>query len=224
MFRGAGAGVVSAALDAQLAQGAQALGLALDAPVRAQLLAYLDELGKWNSAYNLTAIRTPSEMVTRHLLDSLAVLPLVAAQAAAGARILDVGSGGGMPGIVLAIARPDWQLTLLDSNGKKARFLRHLARTLRLANVEVAETRVEAWTPPAPYALITSRAFASLADFVTLTRPLLAPGGVWVAMKGKLDEAELAAAAATVEIREIRALSVPGLREDRHAVVAGHKP
>lgn len=215
---------MSAGLDTQLARGIEALELTLDATVRKQLLAYLDELSKWNSAYNLTAIRTPSEMVTRHLLDSLTVLPVVAAYAGDGARILDVGSGGGMPGVMLAIARPDWQLTLLDSNGKKARFLRHLVRTLQLANVEVAESRVEAWAPPAPYALITSRAFASLADFVTLTQPLLAPGGVWVAMKGKLDEAERAAAADAVEIREIRALSVPGLREDRHAVVAGPKP
>lgn len=215
---------MSVGLDAQLARGLEALGLALDVAARKQLLAYLDELSKWNSAYNLTAIRTPSEMVTRHLLDSLALLPVIAAYVGDGARVLDVGSGGGMPGIMLAIARPDWRLTLLDSNGKKARFLRHLQRVLPLANVEVAEARVEAWTPPAPYAAITSRAFASLADFVSLTRPLLAPGGVWVAMKGKLDEAELAAAAAAVEIRETRALSVPGLREDRHAVVAGPKP
>lgn len=210
-------------LDTMLARGITYLKLDISAAQRAGLLAYLDELGRWNSAYNLTAIRTPSEMVTKHLLDSLAVLPVIAAAVPAGARLLDVGSGGGMPGIPLAIARPDWQVTVLDSNGKKARFLRHLVRTLALANVEVAECRVEAWRPAAPYQAIVSRAFAALADFVAPTRFLLAPGGVWVAMKGKLDDAELAAVPAAVEIREIRALSVPGLPEERHAIVAGVK-
>lgn len=207
-------------LDRQLRQGIAELGVELPAEAPAQLLRYLDELSRWNSAYNLTAIRTPSEMVTRHLLDSLALLPVLDAQLPGPARVLDVGSGGGMPGIPLAIARPQWQLTLLDSNGKKARFLRHVVRQLTLAGTAVAECRVEAHAPDAPYAAIVSRAFASLADFFTATGTLLAPGGVWVAMKGKLDAAERAAVPAAVTIREIRPLQVPGLREERHAVIA----
>lgn len=201
------------ALYAQLEAGVRALKLDLPAPVLQRLMAYQAELEKWNTAYNLTAIRTPSEMVTKHLLDSLAVLPW------AQGRVLDVGAGAGLPGLVLAIANPALSVTVLDSNGKKARFMRHAARTLGLANVEVAESRVEDWQAPA-YDRIVSRAFAALADFVGATRHLLAPGGQWLAMKGKLDTAELAAVPAAVEIRETRRLQVPGLDEDRHLIIA----
>ncbi len=200
-------------LQQQLEAGIRALKLELPAPVALRLMAYQAELEKWNSAYNLTAIRTPLEMVTRHLLDSLAVLPLVEG------RILDVGAGAGLPGLVLAIARPELSVTVLDSNGKKARFMRHAVRTLGLGNVEVAESRAEEWQAPG-YDQILSRAYASLADFFESTRHLLAPGGQWLAMKGKLDAAELAAAPAAVDIREIRRLHVPGLHEDRHVVIA----
>jgi 16S rRNA (guanine527-N7)-methyltransferase len=135
-------------------------------------------------------------------------------------RLLDVGSGAGLPGVPLAIAEPQLAVTLLDSNGKKARFLRHVQRTLGLSNIEVAEARVEEWQDAAGYDVVVSRAFAALADFFGLTRHLLAPGGQWLAMKGKLDDAELAAVPASVHIRETHRLQVPGLGEARHAVIA----
>jgi 16S rRNA (guanine527-N7)-methyltransferase len=205
----------SAALRQQLEQGLAALQLDLSAAAVQQLLDYRAELEKWNAAYNLTAIRLPSDMVTRHLLDSLALLPLLQ-----DGRLLDVGAGAGLPGLVLAICRPQLQVTVLDSNGKKARFMRHAIRALALDNAEVAEVRVEDWQPPRPYDAIVSRAFAQLGDFVAASRHLLAPGGQWLAMKGKLDKSELAAIPAAVEIREIRRLSVPGLDEERHVIVA----
>ena len=202
------------ALMAQLEAGVRALKLDLPASALQRLMDYQAELEKWNAAFNLTAVRRPSDMVTRHLLDSLAVLPLIPY-----GRVLDVGAGAGLPGLVLAIARPELQVTVLDSNGKKTRFMRHAVRTLALANVEVAEARVEEWQAP-PYDFIVSRAFAALADFVAATGPLLAPGGQWLAMKGKLDAAELAAVPAAIKIRETRRLQVPNLGEERHVVIA----
>lgn len=198
----------------RLRAGAHELGLTLSDNQLLQLMAYQAELLKWNSAYNLTAIRDPMQMVVRHLLDSLAVLPHVRG------RVLDVGAGAGLPGLVLAIAQPALDVTTLDSNGKKARFMRHAVRTLNLSNVEVIEGRVEAYQPIAPFDCIISRAFASLTDFFTQTAHLLAPGGQWVAMKGKLDTGELAAIPANIELRETHRLHVPGLNEDRHAVIA----
>ena len=177
---------------------------------------YLAELAKWNRAYNLTAIRDPDEMVTRHVLDSLAVLPHLHETAL---RLLDVGSGGGMPGLVLAIVRPQWQVTVLDGNGKKARFLRHAVRALGLSNVEVAEARVEAWHAPQPFDRIISRAFAALADFITLSEHLLAADGRWLAMKGKVAPAELEALPEGLVIEAIHPLEVPGLHEARSLVV-----
>lgn len=197
-----------------LEAGLRALGLDLPATAQTGLLAYLGELHKWNGAYNLTAVRDPQGMLVRHLLDSLTVLPLVSG------RVLDVGAGAGLPGIVLAIAKPALAVTVLDSNGKKARFMRHATRVLGLPNVEVEEARVEALEPADGYDCITSRAFASLADFFAATAHLLAPGGQWLAMKGKLEGSELAAVAGNVQIREIRRLQVPGLAEDRHVVIA----
>lgn len=188
--------------------------LGLDAALAEPLMAYLDELHKWNAAYNLTAIRETSEMVTRHLLDSLVVLPHVRG------RLLDVGAGAGLPGIPLAIANPALDVTVLDSNGKKARFMRHAQRTLGLANVAVVEARAEAFEAERPFDTIVSRAFASLSDFLVQTESLLAAGGQWVAMKGKLDPEELAQVPARFVIRETHRLQVPGLDEDRHAVVA----
>jgi len=188
--------------------------LGLDAALAEPLMAYLDELQKWNAAYNLTAIRDPGEMVTRHLLDSLVLLPHVRG------RLLDVGAGAGLPGIPLALANPALDVTVLDSNGKKARFMRHAQRTLGLANVAVAEARAEAYTAEQPFDTIVSRAFASLSEFFVQTETLLARGGQWVAMKGKLDSKELAEVPARFVIRETHRLQVPGLDEDRHAVVA----
>jgi len=199
-------------LKAQLASGLRQLGLEQGAVPA--LLAYLAELEKWNAAYNLTAVRDPTEMVTRHLLDSLVMAPHVSGP------LLDVGSGAGLPGIPLAIVRPELAVTVLDSNGKKARFLRHAVRTLKLGNVAVVEARVEEHRPQAPYAAITSRAFASLGDFFSLTGHLLAPDGQWLAMKGKLDDSETQDLPAGVGIVEIKNLKVPGLAEARHLVVA----
>ncbi|SFF56581.1 16S rRNA m(7)G-527 methyltransferase [Fontimonas thermophila] len=217
--RPAGSSVLApAALRAPLEAGLRALGQILPEDAIERLLAYLAELHKWNAAYNLTAIRDPRQMVTRHILDSLAVLPLMRG------RVLDVGAGAGLPGIVLAIGDPALHVTVLDSNGKKARFMRHAVRSLTLANVEVAEARVETYAAAAPFDRIVSRAFASLSEFVTLTASQLAPDGHWIAMKGRLDSAELAAVPANVTIREIRRLRVPGLNEERHAIIAARTP
>lgn len=188
--------------------------LRLPAALAAPLLAYLAELEKWNAAYNLTAIRDPREMVTRHLLDSLVMVPQVRGP------LLDVGSGAGLPGIPLAIARPELAVTVLDSNGKKARFLRHAVRALKLPNVAVVESRVEDYRPAQPFAVVTSRAFAALRDFFSLTGHLLAPDGQWLAMKGKLDDSEQQDLPAGVGIVEIKPLKVPGLAEARHLVIA----
>lgn len=207
---------------ARLARGLSALGVAYTEAQGVLLLRYLDELERWNAAYNLTAVRDRPGMILRHLLDSAAILPpLEDALSRPGATVLDVGSGPGLPGLVLAIlGPPDVPITVLDSNGKKARFLRHAVRTLGLSQVTVAEARVEAWRPPEPYTLITSRAFAALGSFFELTEPLLAPGGQWAAMKGKLTDQERSDCPARVHIREIIRLQIPGLHEDRHLVVA----
>ena len=209
---------------------------ALHLPVEAApgLLAFQAELEKWNFTYNLTAIRDPQEMVVKHLLDSLTVLPLLGREAGAGYggqgmgvmapsplfRILDVGAGAGLPCIPVAIVAPELHLTGIDSVGKKVRFMRHAQRTLGLSNFEPLEGRVEDLPATQLFDTITSRAFASLADFFTLTRHLLSPDGQWVAMKGKLTADELAGLPPDVELIETRSLSVPGLKEARHAVIA----
>ena len=195
--------------------------LKLDLALSGPLLAYLAELEKWNAVYNLTAVRNPVEMVTRHLLDSLAVLP--AMEGLAVSRLLDVGSGAGLPGIPLALARPQWHVALLDSNGKKARFLRHAVRTLGLTNASVIESRVE--TPDEQsqneplYDGIISRAFSSLGEFLTLTEPMLADGGHWLAMKGRVDDNEFASIPPFASAPRVVRLQVPGLREERHLVI-----
>jgi 16S rRNA (guanine527-N7)-methyltransferase len=199
-------------LETLLLRGLSALRI--DSSHAHSLLAYLEELQKWNAAYNLTAVREPAEMVTRHLLDSLVLLPYVKSP------LLDVGSGAGLPGIPLAIADPALQVTVLDSNGKKARFLRHAVRTLKLDNVAVVEARVEDYRPERPYAAITSRAFASLKDFLIGSEHLLAPDGHWLAMKGKLDHQETQHLPAGVGIVDIKPLQVPGLPEARHLIIA----
>ncbi|MDB5973015.1 MAG: rsmG [Hydrocarboniphaga sp.] len=197
-----------------LAEGIKTLGLSLPAEAPARLLAYQAELLKWNSAYNLTAIRDPQAMVTRHLLDSLSLLPLLN-----DGTLLDVGSGAGLPALVLAIARPELPVVALDSNGKKARFMRHAVRALHIDNARVIEGRVEDLASGETFPQIVSRAFARLADFVSLTRHLLAPGGQWVAMKGKLDAGERAALPADCQVQATHRLQVPGLNEDRHALL-----
>lgn len=201
---------------ALLERGLQALKL--DSSLAGPLQVYLAELEKWNAAYNLTAVRDPVEMVTRHLLDSLAVLDAIGEMPIG--SMLDVGSGAGLPGIPLALARPDWRIDVLDSNGKKARFLRHAVRALDLRNVNVIEARAEAHEPEDGYDAIISRAFASLADFVGATEHALADDGHWLAMKGRLDDNELAALPPIVSAPRVVRLHVPGLHEDRHLVIA----
>lgn len=199
-----------------LAEVCQALDLAIEDGALDRLLAYLALLQRWNATYNLTAVREPAEMLTQHLADCLAVVGPLRRQlgAASARRLLDVGSGGGLPGVVLAVLEPRWSVTCVDTVGKKAAFVRQVAVELGLRNLSAEHARVEALKLP-PFDLITSRAFASLADFVSLTRHLLAPAGVWAAMKGKTPEAELAALPGGVTVFHVERLQVPGLDADR---------
>jgi 16S rRNA (guanine527-N7)-methyltransferase len=190
------------------------VALRLDPALAAPLLRYLGELVLWNKTYNLTAVRDPAEMVTRHLLDSLVVLPHVEG------RTCDAGTGPGLPGIPLALANPALHVTLLDSNGKKARFLRHAQRVLPLTNVEVIEARAEAFTPPARFDTVITRAFGSLREFLEQTAALGAERGRWLAMKGKLDAKELADVPPGFRVEQEIQLKVPGLDEQRHLILA----
>ena len=198
-----------------LDMGLADLGLDPPAHVRESLLAYLRLLVRWNATYNLSAIRDPRDMLIRHLFDSLAILPHVK-----GERVADIGTGPGLPGIPIALAQPSLQVALVESNGKKARFLREAVRTLRLASrCEVLQARAETLRPESGYDTVTSRAFASLADFVATSRGLLAPGGRWLAMKGQRPDDEIAALPADVRVEVVIPLAVPGLAAQRHAVI-----
>jgi 16S rRNA (guanine527-N7)-methyltransferase len=177
---------------------------------------YLSLLAKWNAAYNLTAVRDPAQMRAQHLADCLVAVEPLRRQLGEGkpASLLDVGSGGGLPGVVLAIAEPAWDVTCIDAVGKKAAFIRQVAGELALPNLHAEHARVETLHAP-PFDLITARAFASLADFTRLTRALLAPGGVWMAMKGKRPDEELAALPPDVTAFHVEPLTVPGLQAER---------
>jgi 16S rRNA (guanine527-N7)-methyltransferase len=200
-----------------LAKGIAALGLAVTAAQRAQLLGYLDLLAKWNKTYNLTAIRERERMVTHHLLDALAVLPQLPQQRAL--RVLDVGSGGGIPGLPFAIVRPDWQLTLVDASHKKVAFLTQAAIELHLRNVAAHATRVEDFQPAAPFDVVISRAFADLATFAATSARHLAPHGLLVAMKGVHPDEELAELPSEFTVTAKPVLAVPGLDAARHVIV-----
>lgn len=199
-------------LQARLEQGIAALELSLPSAAVTRLLDYQALLQRWNAAYNLTAVRDPAEMITRHLLDSLAILPYVH-----GSRLADLGTGPGLPGIVLAIAAPGREVVLVDSNGKKVRFLREAIRALKLDGVRAEQSRVE--DVQGQYDCITARAFASLADMLGWGGHLLAPGGHWLAMKGKRPDDELAGIPAGFTLRATHELSVPGLPAERHLLV-----
>jgi 16S rRNA (guanine527-N7)-methyltransferase len=175
---------------------------------------YLAQLTKWNTAYNLTAVREPREMVVRHILDSLAAAPFLR-----GSRIIDVGTGAGLPGIPLALLYPDRQFTLLDSNGKKIRFVQHVTRELGLTNVLPVQARAEAYEPNHSFDTVISRAFTALADFVANSGHLVGAGGCLLAMKGKIPDAELAALPSDWRATRIEVLQVPGLDAERHAIV-----
>ncbi|HYC43699.1 MAG TPA: 16S rRNA (guanine(527)-N(7))-methyltransferase RsmG [Noviherbaspirillum sp.] len=197
-----------------LAEGARALNLNLSEAQLGKLMDYLALLSKWNAVYNLTALRDPRQMVTHHLLDSLAVVP-----AFAGAKnILDVGAGGGLPGIVLAIARPDMGVSMVDTVHKKTAFLTQAKAELGLANVTVYTSRVEQLKAPQKFDVITSRAFAELNDFVTWSGHLLEEGGRFIALKGVMPNEEIARLPAGWKVGKVESLTVPGLDAERHLV------
>jgi 16S rRNA (guanine527-N7)-methyltransferase len=199
-------------LQAQLESGLAGLRLSLPEGDTAALLDYVELLARWNAAYNLTAVRDPADMVTRHLLDSLAIAPYVQ-----GTTLADLGTGPGLPGIPLAIAAPARAVTLVDSNGKKVRFLREAVRQLKLANARAVESRVEA--VQGQFDCITARAFASLADMLGWGGHLLAPGGVWLALKGRYPDDELDGVPKQFRVDAVHALHVPGLDAERHVVI-----
>jgi 16S rRNA (guanine527-N7)-methyltransferase len=198
-------------LQAKLEQGLQQAELNLPENVRQKLLDYLALLQKWNKVHNLTAVRDPEEMVTLHLLDSLSVLPYIKAK-----RLLDVGSGAGLPGIPLAICLPDLQVTVMDSSHKKASFMRQAKAELDIPNLEVVCGRVEKYQPEQLFDIVISRAFSDLAEFVALTGHLCAPGAQWLAMKGVYPYEELAQL--KVQPAQVVPLKVPGLAAQRHLV------
>ena len=203
---------------AQLLAGAADMGVALSEVQAGKLLDYLDLLQKWNKAYNLTAVRERPAMLTQHLLDSLSIVPHLPP-----GDLLDVGSGGGLPGIPLAILQPERSITLIDTVGKKVAFLKQAAMTLGLKNLSAVSDRIESWTPPenhrAGFALITARAYATLATLVGQTRRLLAENGAWYAMKGVFPDAEMAELPSDVAVKAVIPLQVPRLGAERHLIV-----
>ncbi|MFZ5466016.1 MAG: 16S rRNA (guanine(527)-N(7))-methyltransferase RsmG [Pseudomonadota bacterium] len=201
---------------ARLRDGIAAMGLDIPDEAQAALLDYLELMARWNQAYNLTAIRNPLEMVDKHLLDSLSLLPHVA-----DAPLLDVGAGAGLPGLVLAIVRPELEVTTVDAVAKKVRFMEHATRTLRLNHARALHARIE--SIEGHYPQITSRAFASLADFLGLTRHLLAPGGRWLAMKGQIPHDELSKLPAWAEVVETPRLNAPAVLGERHLIILRDK-
>ena len=209
------------ALLPALQKGLDGLGLVLLPEQQSQLLTYMDLIAKWTKVYNLTAVRDAQEMLTHHLLDSLAVIQplrrelaqLALPQGHAQLRLLDVGSGAGLPGIVIAITCPDVSVTCVDTVAKKAAFIQQVAATLKLPSLKGLHARVESLTEP--YDVVCSRAFASLLDFTNWSQSALAPHGVWMAMKGKHPDLELAALPETTQVFHVEQLQVPGLDAER---------
>lgn len=209
------------ALLPALQKGLDGLGLAVQPEQQSQLLTYMDLIAKWTKVYNLTAVRDAQEMLTHHLLDSLAVIgplrrelaKLVLPEGHASMRLLDVGSGAGLPGIVIAITCPDVSVTCVDTVAKKAAFIQQVAATLKLPNLKGLHARVESLTEP--YDVVCSRAFASLIDFTSWSQSALAPHGVWMAMKGKHPDQELAALPESTHVFHVEQLQVPGLDAER---------
>jgi 16S rRNA (guanine527-N7)-methyltransferase len=198
-------------LETRLLDGLQKMAIPDGESLSRQLMIYLGELSQWNRTFNLTAIRDPIDMVARHLLDSLAILPWVS-----GERLLDVGSGAGLPGIPLALAQPQREYFLLDSNGKKVNFLRHVIRKLNLDRVEAVQARVEHYQPEQAFDCITARAFAAVDQLARVSEHLLAPGGLILAMRGRDEPVELPA---NFRLRDNQVLNVPGLDAQRHLMI-----
>lgn len=212
------AGFDETALARGLEQGAQALGLDLSATQQQQLLQHLALIARWNRVYNLTAVREPAQMLTQHLLDSLAVVgPLRRHTQGAAITLLDVGSGAGLPGVAIAVACPEVGVSCVDTVSKKASFIRQVGVELGLKHFNALHARVESMAG-GHFDVITSRAFASLADFVALTDAALAPGGVWMAMKGQVPHEEMAALPPAIEMFHVEPLRVPGLDAERCVV------
>jgi 16S rRNA (guanine527-N7)-methyltransferase len=205
--------------QSQLSKGLVDMGLTLDQSVQAQLLAFLALLDKWNRAYNLTAVRDPEQMVSRQLLDSLSILPFVTTD-----HLLDVGAGGGLPGIPLAIVRPDSRFTLLDSNSKKTRFLTQCVMELGLKNVDIIHGRAEQCQPQRPFQQISSRAFTALDNLVDWCGNLLANDGEFLAMKGQFPDDEVAALPEHWQLAHQQSLSVPGSDGHRHLLIVRRIP
>jgi 16S rRNA (guanine527-N7)-methyltransferase len=209
---------IDAGLAALEASGGSAT--ALPPGARDRLLAYIALLAKWNMTYNLTAIREPERMLTHHVLDALAVLPHLSDSASpAHLRVLDVGSGAGVPAIPVALARPQWHVVALDSSHKKGAFLQQAINELPLPNAEAVVARVEDYVPPAPFDVVISRAFSDLATFVETSARHLAPGGRLIAMKGVFPDEEIALLPPSVRVVAAPALAVPGLDAERHLIV-----
>jgi len=200
-------------LAAALRAGAGALQVDLGPEQEERLLSYLDLLQKWNRVYNLTAVREPAAMLAQHLLDSLAVVPPLRRERPRGGRLLDVGSGGGLPGLVIAACCPEWQVDCVDTVGKKAAFIQQAAGALGLPNLRGVHARAESIADP--YEVVASRAFATLADFAAVSRQALGPDGVWLAMKGKRPDDEIAALPPEVAVFHVEQLHVPELAAER---------
>jgi 16S rRNA (guanine527-N7)-methyltransferase len=212
--------VTRQSLGVSLAAGAEALGLSLSDAQQQQLLSYMELIQKWNKVYNLTALRDPQEMLTHHLLDSLsAISPLMRHlkglphHQEEGGALLDVGSGGGLPGVVIAICCPKLRVTCVDAVSKKAAFVQQVAASLKLPNLKGLHARVESLS--GPFDVVCSRAFASLPDFVSWSVGALAEDGVWMAMKGKLPTEEMAALPSLASVFHVEQLPVPGLDAER---------
>ena len=199
---------------AKLASGAAALGIEIDDSAQHALLSYLALLKRWNKVYNLTAIKGDENMLTRHLLDSLSVV-----SALQGSSVIDIGSGAGLPGVPVAIAMPDMQVTLLDSNAKRCRFLRQVQAQLKLVNLSVVQKRAEEYQPAEKFDNLLSRAFSSLQVFISSSAHLLAEGGQFIAMKGAWPGDESVQPANAYRINEVVKIMVPGLPEQRHLVI-----
>jgi 16S rRNA (guanine527-N7)-methyltransferase len=201
-------------LEKTLTEGLQALNLQLEPGAERALLDFVLLLDKWNQAYNLTAVRDPQQMITRHILDSLSISPFVK-----GPRVLDVGSGAGLPGIPLALAQPQLDFVLLDSNAKKTRFITQAVASFRIKNVEIVQERVEKYDPRKKFNTLISRAFASIADMLAGTGHLADTGAEFLAMKGVYPQEELTAIPQNYKVSSVQALQVPGLDAARHLVI-----
>ncbi len=211
-------------LKIRLIEGLSKLEVQLSDEQHMRLLGYVELLDKWNKVYNLTAVREPEAMLTQHILDSLAMVKVVAQHfpVLSSCRILDVGSGAGLPAVPLAIACPEWQVTALDGHHKRTAFVQQVAIELGLPNLEVVQERVESWKPAALYDVVISRAFAELSDFVTLSGQHLAKDGIMVAMKGVYPYEELERLSSFLVVKSVQSLEVPFLSAQRHAVILAH--